>query len=61
MFVKPQPESIVDGLLAEYGLEFKLSPYRVVYAGTAVIAQEGPHFDFRRSVLAHLKNNRPNS
>ncbi len=47
--------SCVDRLLHQYGLEWKLNPYRIVRKGTEEIVQKGPEFDLRRPVLAKLQ------
>jgi hypothetical protein len=45
-------ESEVDRLLAQYSLEFKLNPYRIVKKGTEQVVQRGPEFDLRHPTLA---------
>lgn len=47
--------SETDRLLNQYGLEWKMNPYRIVYTGTNTTAQKGPSFDLRRPCLAKLQ------
>jgi hypothetical protein len=43
--------SVTDTILARYGFEWSVVPYRIVHTASQQVVQYGPHFDLSEECL----------